>query len=106
MRESCWDARIQWTKPQGRPKQQNELDLVRLALKQLNECNLTAILSDKDSGSVLMQVCGVSALHEELMEGKGYNEITLHDVSFESASKSYWKWTRSVSIHQETAELK
>ena len=40
------------------------------------------------------------------MEGKGYNEITLHDVSFESVSKSYWKWTRLGSIHQETAELK
>ena len=44
-----------------------------LALEQLNECNLTATPSDQDSGFVLMQVCDVSALDEEILEGKGCN---------------------------------
>ena len=78
---------------------------MRLALKQLAECNLTAIPSDKDSGFVLMQVCDVSALHQEILEGKRCNEITVHDINFESVLRSLWKWAKSVSIHEETAEL-
>ena len=82
------NARIQTTKPHGRPKYQKEPELVRLALKQFNECTLTAIPGNKDSGCVLMQVCDVSALHEEILDGKGFNEITSRDVSFESVSTS------------------
>ena len=89
-----------------KPTQQNEPELVRLALKQLNECNLTAIPSDEDKGFVLMLVCDVSTLHEEILEGKGYKEITVHDINFESVSQSLWKWAMSVSIREETAELK
>ena len=76
------------------------------ALKQINECTLTAIPGDKDSGCVLIHVCDVSALHEEILDGKGFNEITSRDVSFESVSKSLWKWATSVSIHEKTADLK
>ena len=46
------------------------------------EFHLTAIPSDRDSGLVLMQVCGVSALREEILEGKGHIEITLLDIIF------------------------
>ena len=53
-----------------------------------------------------MLVCDVSALHEEILEGKGYKEITVHDINCESVSKSVWMWAMSVSIHEETAELK
>ena len=53
-----------------------------------------------------MQVCDVSALHEEILDGKGFNEITSRDVSFESVSTSLWKWATSVSIHEKTADLK
>ena len=37
------NARIQTTTSLGRPKHQKEPELVRLALKQINECTLTAI---------------------------------------------------------------
>ena len=40
-------ARIQKTKSPERPIHQNEPELVRLALSQLNECNLTAIFNEK-----------------------------------------------------------
>ena len=39
------------------------------------------------------------------MEGQGYKEITVHDINFESVSKSVWMWAMSVSIHEEIAEL-
>ena len=82
-------ARILWTKSLERPKHKNQPELVRQEFKQLNECNLTeSHLQRERFWLCVMQVCDVSGLHEELMEGKGYNEITLHDVSFESASKS------------------
>ena len=80
------NAKIQKTKSPESPKHHNEPELVRLTFKQLNEFNLAAIPSDGDSGFVLMLVCDVSALHEEILEGKGYNEITLHDIHFESVS--------------------
>ena len=70
--EAVEHARIQRTKSLGRPKHQNEPELVCLALEQLNECNLTATPGDQDSGFVLMQVCDVSALDEEILERKGY----------------------------------
>ena len=70
--EAVAHARIQRTKSRGRPKHQNEPELVCLALEQLNECNLTATPSDQDAGFVLMQVCDVPALDEEILEGKGY----------------------------------
>ena len=57
----------------GDPKHQNEPELVCLALEQFNECNLTSTPGDQDSGFVLMQVCDVSALDEEILKGKGYN---------------------------------
>ena len=107
MRDSCWEWRTLRTTPLERSKHQNEPELGRLALKQLNECNLTAIPCYEDSVFVLMQVCDVSGQHEEIMEGNEHDEITLHDINFESASKSLRRWAMSVSIHHDdTAELK
>ena len=100
------NAKIQRTKSPESPKHQNEPEPVRLTLKQLNKCNLAAIPSDGDAGFMLMPVCDVSALLEEILEGTGYNKITVHDINFESVSKSVWMWAMSVSIHEETAELK
>ena len=37
---------------------------------------------------------------------KHRNEVTLHDINFESVSKSLWKWAMSGRIHEETTELK
>ena len=84
-------ARVQRQKYPGRPFCQNEPELTRLALKQMRELELTAIPSDKDSGFVLMKLCDISALHEEILVVKGYNEITLHDINLLSMSKSLWK---------------
>ena len=53
-----------------------------------------------------MQVCDVSAVFEKILEGKGYNVITLHDINVESLSKFLWMWAKSGSIHDETAEFK
>ena len=53
-----------------------------------------------------MQVCDVSAVLEKILEGKGHNVITLHDINFESLSKFLWMWAKSGSIHDETAEFK
>ena len=53
-----------------------------------------------------MQVCDVSAVFEKILEGKGDNVITLHDINFESLSKFLWMWAKSGSIHDETAEFK
>ena len=53
-----------------------------------------------------MQVCDVSAVFEKILEGKGDNVITLHDINFESLSKFLWMWATSGSIHDETAEFK
>ena len=33
--------------------------------------------SDTDSSFVLMQVCVISALHEEILKGKEYDEIKI-----------------------------
>ena len=49
-----------------------------------------------------MQVCDVSAVFEKILEGKGYNIITWHDINFESLSKFLWMWPKSGSIHEET----
>ena len=78
------NAKNQRTKSPESPKHHNEPELLRLTFKQLNEFNLTAIPSDGDAGFVLMLDCDVSALHEEIAEGKGYNEITLRDINVES----------------------
>ena len=94
------------TEVSGRPFYQNEPELTRLALKQMRELELTAIPSDKDSGFVLMKLCDISALHEEILVGKGYNEITLHDINLLSMSKSLWKWAKIVSDHEGIQELK
>ena len=37
--------------------------------------------------------------------GKGYNEITLHDINLLSMSKSLWKWAKTVSDHEGIQEL-
>ena len=60
-------------------------------LKQMRELGLTAIPSDKESGFLVMKLCDISALHEEFLVEKGYNEITLHDINLFSMSKSLWK---------------
>ena len=56
---------------------------------------LTEIPSDKDSGFVLMKLSDMSAPHEEILVGKGYNEITLHDINMLSMSKSLWKCAKN-----------
>ena len=38
--------------------------------------------------------------------GKGYNEITLHDINLLRMSKSLWKWAKTVSDHEGIQELK
>ena len=72
----------------------------------MRELGLTAIQSDKDSGFVLMKMCEISALHEEIPVEKGYNEITLHNINLLSMSKSLWKWAKIVSDHEGIQELK
>ena len=52
-----------------------------------------------------MKLSDVSALHEEILEGKGYNEFTLHDINLLSM-KSLWKWAKTVSVHEGIQELK
>ena len=47
-----------------------------------------------------------SALHEEILLEKGYNDITLHDINLLSMSKSLWKWAKNVSDHEGIRELK
>ena len=51
------------TEGPGRPFNQNENELTRLALKQMRDLGLTAIPSDKDSGFVLMKLSDPFALH-------------------------------------------
>ena len=53
-----------------------------------------------------MKVSDISALHEEIVVGRGYNEITLHDINLLSMSKSLWKWAKIVSDHEGIQELK
>ena len=72
----------------------------------MRELGLTSIPSDKESGFVLMKLCDISALHEEILVEKGYNEITLHDINLLSMSKSFWKWAKIVSDHEGIRELK
>ena len=86
--EAIEKARVQRQKHPGRPYYQNEPELVRLALKQMRDLGLTAISSDKDSGFVLMKLSDISALHEEILVEKGYNEITLHDINLVSMKGS------------------
>ena len=90
----------------GRPFYQNEPELTRLALKQMRELGLTAIPSDKESDFVLMNLRDISALHEEILLEKGYNDITLHDINLLSMSKSSWKLAKIVSDHEGIRELK
>ena len=73
--EAIDKARVQKLKNPGRLFYQNELELTRLALKQMKDLGLTEIPSDKDSGFVLMKLSDISALQEEILVGKGYNEI-------------------------------
>ena len=61
--------------------------------------------SDKNSGFALMKLSDVSALHEQFLEGKGYNEITLHDINLLSMT-SLWKWAKTVRVHEGIQELK
>ena len=51
-----------------------------------------------------MKLSDVSALHEDTLAGKGYNEFTLHDIKSLSM-KSLWKWTKTVSVHEGIQEL-
>ena len=70
--------RILRTTSPRRPNDQNEPELVRLACKQVNECDLTVIPNDKDCGFVFIQVCDVCVLRKKIIE--------------EGLSKSLWKW--------------
>ena len=60
--------------------------------------------SEKDSDFALMKLSDVSALHEDTLAGKGYNEFTLHDMNSLSM-KSLWKWTKTVSVDEGIQEL-
>ena len=53
-----------------------------------------------------MKLSDVSALQKEILEGKGYNEITLHDINLLSMWKSLCKWARTVSVHERIQDLK
>ena len=53
-----------------------------------------------------MKLSDVSALQKEILEGKGYNEITLHDIKLLSMWKSLCKWARTVSVHEGIQDLK
>ena len=72
----------------------------------MKDLGLTAIQSDKDSGFVLMKLSDISALHEEILVGKGYNEITLHDINLLSMSKSCGSGRKSSETNQGIQELK
>ena len=104
--EAIEKARGQRQRHRGRPFYQNEPELTHLALKQMRQLGLTAIPSDKDSGFVLIKLSDVSALQEEILVGKVYNEITLHDINLLSMSKSLWKRAKIVSDHDGIQELK
>ena len=54
----------------------------------------------------LVKLSDVSALHEEILEGRGYNEITLHDINSLGMSKYLWKWAKTVSVHDGSQELR
>ena len=104
--EAIEKARVQRQRYPGRPFYPNEPELTRLALKQTRELGLTAIPRDKDSGVVLMKLCDISALYEEILVEKGYNEITLHDINLLSMSTSLWKWEKIVSDHEDPGAQK
>ena len=53
-----------------------------------------------------MKLSDVSVLQKEILEGKGYNEITLHDINLLSMWKSLCKWARTVSVHEGIQDLK
>ena len=53
-----------------------------------------------------MKLSDISDPHEEILVGKGYNEITLHDINLLSMSKSLWKRAKIVSDHEGIQELK
>ena len=73
------------------PSAKTYLNFTRLALKQIKDLGLTAIPRvEKDSGFALMKLSDVSALHEDTLAGKRYNEFTLHDINSLSM-KSLWK---------------
>ena len=87
----------------GRPFNQNEPELTRLALKQMRDLGLTAIPSDKDSGFVLMKLSDIFALHKKILVVEGYNE---NDINLLCMSTSLWKWAKLVSDHEWIQELK